>query len=437
MNPSSTELLQQVAAQASIIIETRVGAGYHFHSLQHTQHVVKACEEIGGHYQLADDDMLALLIAAWFHDTGYSTGTAINHEANSISIAREFLTQRGVDEALLTKVTGCIAATRMPQHPNNQLEEIICDADLYHLGTEEASKQSKALRQEINFTKNVHISKSDWARTNIYFMQQHHYFTAYAKEKLGPVKQDNIKRLRKKYDIREEVVTLPDKLAAYKKEALDSDNGSDHTPAPPPPVTNIKTKRDKDKDKEKEKDKLPRPMRPERGIETMFRTTSSNNFRLSSMADSKAHIMISVNAIIISIVGSRLLEKLQNFPHFIIPTIILTLVCLGAIIFAVLATRPNVSKGRFSREDIENKKTNLLFFGNFHEMGVDDYEWAMKEMMKDGEYLYGSMIRDIYFLGVVLARKYKLLRISYNVFMYGLVVSTLAFLVASFFVPKH
>jgi predicted metal-dependent HD superfamily phosphohydrolase len=431
MNSSSTELLQAAAMQASVIIETKVGAGYHFHNLQHTQHVVKACEEIGAYYQLADDDMLSLLVAAWFHDTGYSNGSALNHEAGSIALAKEFLLQQNAGDNIVTSVTGCIAATKMPQRPANLLEEIICDADLYHLGTEEASKQSKALRHEINFTKNVHLNKSDWARTNIYFMQQHHYFTAYCREKLEPVKQETIKKLKKKYGIKEDMVSLPGKLARYEKEVLEKEDPVTGS-APTPVVAAADPKPKKDKDKIKD-----RPMRPERGIETMFRTTSSNNFRLSSMADSKAHIMISVNAIIISIVGSRLLEKLKNFPHFIIPTIMLTLVCLGAIIFAVLATRPNVSKGRFSREDIENKKTNLLFFGNFHEMGVDEYEWAMKEMMKDSDYLYGSMIRDIYFLGVVLARKYKLLRISYNVFMFGLIISTLSFIIAAFFVPAE
>jgi hypothetical protein len=60
-------------------------------------------------------------------------------------------------------------------------------------------------------------------------------------------------------------------------------------------------------------------------------------------------------------------------------------------------------------------------------MELPDYDWAMKEMMKDKDYLYGSMIKDIYFLGVVLARKYKLLRISYSIFMYGLIGAIIAF----------
>ena len=80
-----------------------------------------------------------------------------------------------------------------------------------------------------------------------------------------------------------------------------------------------------------------------------------------------------------------------------------------------------------------NRKTNLLFFGNFFNMPLPDYEWAMKEMMNDSEYLYGSMVKDIYYLGVVLARKYKYLRISYNIFMFGLIIAIIAFSIASMY----
>ncbi len=177
--------------------------------------------------------------------------------------------------------------------------------------------------------------------------------------------------------------------------------------------------------------------RPDRGIETMFRLTSSNHLELSSMADSKANIMISVNSIIVSVLLSVLLRKLEEFPNLVIPTIIFLTVCVTTIVFAVLATRPKVNSGTFTKDDIYQKRTNLLFFGNFHKMNLDEYEWGMKEMMKDRDYLYGSLIKDIYFLGVVLGRKYKMLRISYSIFMFGFVISVLAFAIAIFFFPNN
>jgi MFS-type transporter involved in bile tolerance (Atg22 family) len=171
--------------------------------------------------------------------------------------------------------------------------------------------------------------------------------------------------------------------------------------------------------------------KPERGIETMFRTTSKNHVEFSAMADSKANIIISVNSIIITIIIGVLLRKLDSNPHLTIPTFILLVVCLVAIVFAILATRPNITSGKFTKDDIVNKKANLLFFGNFHKMALKDFQWGMQEMLNDSDYLYGSMIKDIYFLGVVLGRKYNYLRVSYTVFMYGLVLSTIAFMIAT------
>ena len=131
------------------------------------------------------------------------------------------------------------------------------------------------------------------------------------------------------------------------------------------------------------------------------------------------------------------MRKLENNPHLIIPTFALTLVCLVTIVIAILATRPNVSSGKFTTQDIMEKKTNLLFFGNFHGMAINDYLWGMKEMMKDADYLYGSMIKDIYYLGIVLGKKYKLLRLCYTIFMFGIVISVMLFVLAVlFFAPE-
>jgi hypothetical protein len=100
------------------------------------------------------------------------------------------------------------------------------------------------------------------------------------------------------------------------------------------------------------------------------------------------------------------------------------------MILSVLATRPNVTRGKFTKEDVENKKVNVLFFGNFHKMELPDFEWAISEMMKDRDYLYSSMKKDLYFLGKVLDRKYKILRLTYTVFMAGIIISVLAYAIA-------
>jgi hypothetical protein len=148
------------------------------------------------------------------------------------------------------------------------------------------------------------------------------------------------------------------------------------------------------------------------------------------MADHKANILISVNSIIISVILSLLLRKLQDEPYLTIPSIIFLAVAVTTIVLAILATRPKISGGTFTNQDILDKKTNLLFFGNFHRASFEEYNIAMRNMMIDTDYLYGSLIKDIYYLGVVLGRKYRLVRLAYNIFMIGIVVSVIAFAIA-------
>lgn len=175
---------------------------------------------------------------------------------------------------------------------------------------------------------------------------------------------------------------------------------------------------------------------PTRGIETMFRTSSKTHLELSAMADNKANIIISINAIILSLIISILIRRFEEAPHLIIPTGLLVLTSLTAVFLATISTRPKVNYYSMTKEDIKNKTGNLLFFGNFLNMSLEDFQWGMNEMMKDRDYLYGSMTKDLYFAGIVLGRKYKYLRLAYNFFMYGLLVSTIAFVISGLFFVK-
>ena len=345
-------------------------------------------------------------MAAWWHDVGYLSGTPENHEMRSVDQVKSFLEKHHASPEFLAKVEGCILATKMPQRPTNLIEKIICDADLFHFGKPDFMDNTRMLRQEIEKISGATIKGSEWRNSTIRLLESHEYFTEYARETLSGAKKENLEALyRKNEEKKQEKIKAKELIAT--------------TP-------DLKIKKDP-KDAQKEDAKY---SKPKRGIETMFRLTSRNHMDLSGMADSKANIMISVNSIIISIVLSVLLRRLEDMPNYILPTLIMLAVNVFTIIFAVLATRPNTTKGTFTREDIKQKKVNLLFFGNFHKVPLADFDWGMKEMMNDKEYLYSSIAKDIYFLGVVLGKKYKLLRISYNIFMYGLVASILAFILA-------
>ena len=149
------------------------------------------------------------------------------------------------------------------------------------------------------------------------------------------------------------------------------------------------------------------------------------------MADGKAHIMISVNAIIISLIISLILRQMEKYHQMVIPAILLLCVNLVTIVFSILATRPVLPRGQFTPEDLATKNVNLLFFGNFYRMKEDEYLSGMVKIMNDKEFLYESLAKDVYGQGIVLGRKYRLLRIAYNVFMFGLIASVIAFVIAA------
>lgn len=163
----------------------------------------------------------------------------------------------------------------------------------------------------------------------------------------------------------------------------------------------------------------------------MFRVALRNHLNLSRIADNKANTLISVNALIISIILGSMFPKIDNNPYLIYPGLTIILFSIVTIIISILSTIPKTSHGVMSREEVLNKEGNLIFFGNFHKMTLEDYEWSISELMKDRDYLYKSLTRDLYFLGKVLNRKYMLLRYSYYVFMIGLITSIVMFAVSA------
>ena len=362
-----------------------------YHNLEHTKNVVQAATELSRHYQLNEEDQFVVQAAAWFHDLGVTNGPMEGHEGRSAELAQNWLNDKGVDANIIDKVKKCILATKMPQSPTNRLEMILADADLWHLGTDQFPDQQKRLKKEIELLHGNDFDPELWRKNSIGLLTGHQYFTEYARYLLQPNKEAHA-----------------EKLIAKQEKQLSGSEG--------------KSKKGKLKDD---------PERPTRGIETMFRVTIHNHLELSSMADSKANIMISVNSIIVSVVLSVLIRHLEEYPNMIIPTIILLMVNILTIVFSILAVRPKILKNRTPDVEINNKKANLLFFGNFSTMSLETYTRRMKEMMKEKDYLYENMINNIYFMGIVLGRKYHWLRMAYNVFMYGFIIAVLAFGLAS------
>jgi predicted metal-dependent HD superfamily phosphohydrolase len=379
---------------------------YVYHDFTHTQDVVRACRQIGIMEGLALEELEILEIAAWFHDSGYDKGYE-NHEARSAEYADRFLSTLDYPEDKLEDILACIRATKVPQKPINKLQQIICDADLSHLGEKSYWMRNACLRQELMVTHDKRMSEEEWVNFELDFMTNHKYHTKSAKDLFDPRKNKNILQLRKQkmridptYGLSIGEIELLDKQGDEKAKwkAIAKKRGLE-----------LKT------------DNIGR------GVETMYRTTYNTHNNLSALADHKANLMLSINTIMVSITVSVLVPQLANSHQLIFPTVVLLCVCLISIIFAALSTRPKITNGQVTLEDIREKKSNLLFFGNFHNMKLEDFQWGMAEMIKDPDFQYSSMTRDLYFLGKVLAKKYKYLTFCYNFFMIGMIVAVILF----------
>tara|TARA_R110002049_G_scaffold17476_5_gene67942 strand:- start:2534 stop:3751 length:1218 start_codon:yes stop_codon:yes gene_type:complete len=388
-------LIIEVEKYVISCLNDNLDTAFVYHNLAHTQRVVEKTKELIEESSLSEIEKQQLIIAAWFHDTGF-TKTIEGHEKESVKIASEFLISQQVSEENIKAISKLILATQMNYKPKTKIEGYIRDADCAHLSSKNYNDYAALLRKEWELTLGKKVSKAEWIQENINFLTSYSFDTDLATKKWGSRKGKNLaKLLLDQNKIKANTQKLKQKKAElkYKKEKLDL---------------------------------------PDRGIETMFRVALRNHITLSDIADTKANILLSVNAIIISLVLSNLVSKLDNPSngYLIWPTVIFAAFTVTSIVLSVLATRPNVTSGKFTKEDVANKKVNLLFFGNFHKMKLDEFEWAMQEMMQDKDYLYGSLTKDLYFLGLVLNRKYNILRLTYTVFAIGIVVSVIAFGIA-------
>ncbi|HEX5653472.1 MAG TPA: HD domain-containing protein, partial [Chitinophagaceae bacterium] len=286
MMEQQADLVAATRDFATDIFKNKVSKSFRYHNLDHTRQVVRAAEEMADYYQLQPEDRNAVIIAAWFHDTGFTNGESMGHEATSVQLATNFLKAHNADPVLIDKVAKCIEATKMPQAPGPLIEQILCDADLFHLGTDEFKIKNEELRQELSETSEEDLSKKKWRKMNIVFMENHKYFTDYGRRKLQPVKEQHILAMKNKEEDGPRKTGKKEKkrddLLAVLKEEVPIDGEE-------------KNKKSKVKDAQ-----------TERGISTVFRIMANNHANLSQMADSKANIMISVNSIILSVVISVL-----------------------------------------------------------------------------------------------------------------------------------
>jgi len=169
----------------------------HYHNLAHTESVVDHALEIGRAYSLGDEDLTLLSIAAWFHDLGHLYTIPEQHEYKSAALMADFLADRCPPETI-ERIKNILLATRFMSRPSSLLEEIIRDADTYHLGTPEFRNTDQLVKEEME--ERTGQCFGDWEQHALLLLKSHRFHTAYCQEKLNEGKQQNIRYLEERLE---------------------------------------------------------------------------------------------------------------------------------------------------------------------------------------------------------------------------------------------
>jgi predicted metal-dependent HD superfamily phosphohydrolase len=367
--------------------------GYAYHNLEHTLHVVESAILLKEKEKVHDEQAELIIIAAYFHDTGIAVDYK-NHEDVSKKLASNYLHSIAYPLNKIEEVQSLIQITKPDSISVSLSEQILRDADLSNLGSERYFKVLKKLKQEWKNHRPDLLKNNNEVYYNyaLEFLDKHNYLTRSAREIWNHQKLANranllnlIKKSRKK-----NVAMKEEKIKKTKASSLLADS---------------------------------------KVGQMIFKTSLRNHIDLSSLADSKASTMLSVNTLIITIALPIMIPRIQEFPLLGIPASILLITCVSSIFYATLVTRPIKMNGLTSIETLQNGNGDLFFFGNFFKMPFDQYKKGIEYTLENANYLDESIIRDLYFSGIALGKKYGQLRICYTIFISGVLLAAVGFFI--------
>ncbi|MCB0577959.1 MAG: HD domain-containing protein [Phaeodactylibacter sp.] len=383
------QLLQDARKYVYDYLAEHLPAAYVFHDYDHAEEVAEMSALLAKKAGLPQEEAILLQLAAWFHDVGYSSGVQ-GHEERSADVARRFLEEKGIREERIQYVQQLIRSTRHDNIPDTVPEKLLHDANYSFLGRKRFDRRGQLLRLEEERVSGERYGLLEWNRKLLDLQMSTKFHTIWGQEEFSKRRNKNI--------------------ASHKENLIKARK------------TTIRKKTGKDFG---------------RGVDTIYRVTLRNHINLSSIADGKANMIISINTLVLSILitaasaGFSLSQAAigENL-KFAIPVITLMLTSLTAISFAVFSAMPKVSGQQFTEEDVRQHRVSLLYFGNFLKIPKDEFVDYLRGLKEDQEVLYDDLSRDLYNLGQVLQKKYRLLTYAYRVFVGGLALSFIAFLTA-------
>jgi predicted metal-dependent HD superfamily phosphohydrolase len=372
------------------LYEKELTPDHMYHNIVHTLADAKTGAELGELYRLSEEEIECIELAMLFHDSGY-TKIYEGHETVSQEIAETFLREHGYPEDKIQKVVSLIEVTRINVEPTTLMEKIVKDADFNTLDGRFFDKSS-ALRHEWKVFLKKEMTELEWVEVNLKFWEGHRFYTGEAQARFGEEKRKTIKQFKKQ--LQSLLGTIPD---GEKLEVAISQNKS---------------------------------------ALLIFKTTLRNHVDLTNIADNKANIMLSINSLLITIGIPMLAGNLEKFPNLIFPAATLLITCILSIIFATLSTRPVKMVGTTNISKITDGETNLFFFGNYYKMSIEEYRSGLNKVLQNEAILDRSIITDLFSFGRTLGAKFSRLRICYEIFMVGMIITVITFGVVLFIWKK-
>lgn len=165
-----------------------------------------------------------------------------------------------------------------------------------------------------------------------------------------------------------------------------------------------------------------------RSIETLFRNALRSNLDLTSLADAKASVLISVNGFILTVIITASGLYLNN-PDMLYPFITIMLTALISILLGTMAIRPRDKVNLIKKEHLENF-SSVAYFQDMSEVSPDEYFQTVSTILKDKESVHEHIIKHIHILGSEIKVKYRWLKRAYTAFGLGLSLSAMFMIVA-------
>jgi len=362
-----------------------------FHNYQLAHQTAALVVEIAQADHISAEETEVAALAAWFLPLGFTLDYRHPLNASLQEMGRFFLIHPYPD-AQRIKVVQTLQTIGNTQTPASAEERLLNDAFFIAAYLIDSENRSALLKLEWKLVEKREFKKMDWLELRI--------------QQLLKIKlQKHYSKLTYEPQLAQQLLALTEEQSKAEKKQIKKGDKTRFQYAEEPDTA--------------------------RQAQSFFRINYRNHINLSSIADNKANIMISVNAILISVMISFLSYRnaAATNPMILLPVVIFLVTGLASLIFAVLSARPKVtnlnSKTGLSKTEIVR---NVVFFGNFVPLSVDDYEEAMDTVFRNSELYIGNLTRDLYFLGKVLDKKYRFLTASYNIFMVGFVATVITFL---------